>query len=149
VCVPGRLARGRGARRRRRVGAVGFTLIGGQITTIDLRLDPDKLEGLDDADDAPDPGPTYVHGAHSELNLLSSILGGQGPVAERIISEALSWPGVYREKGQFGSVVLRVGQRELGHLHGDAVVDVPLPPELQAQLVKDGVALGLASSRGS
>jgi hypothetical protein len=83
------------------------------------------------------------------LNLLSTILGGQGPVAERIISEALTWPGVYREKGQFGSIVLRVAQRELGHLRGDAVVEVPLSPELQAQLVKDGVALGLASSRGS
>jgi hypothetical protein len=56
---------------------------------------------------------------------------------------------VYREKGQFGSIVLRVAQRELGHLRGDAVVEVPLSPELQAQLVKDGVALGLASSRGS
>jgi Luciferase len=56
---------------------------------------------------------------------------------------------VYREKGQFGSIVLRVAQRELRHLRGDAVVEVPLSPELQAQLVKDGVALGLASSRGS
>ena len=28
--------------------------------------------------------------------------GRQGSVAERIISEALSWPGVYRAKGEFG-----------------------------------------------
>jgi hypothetical protein len=47
---------------------------------------------------------------------------------------------VYRASGHFGSVVLRVGQRELGHLHGDAVADVPLPPKLQAQLLKDGAA---------
>jgi hypothetical protein len=31
--------------------------------------------------------------------------------------------------------VLRVGRRELGHLHGDVVADVPLPPELQEQLL--------------
>jgi RNA polymerase sigma factor (sigma-70 family) len=73
-------------------GATGFTVRGGLITTIDLTLDPDKLEGS---------------------------------VAERIISEALSWPGVSRGEGHFGSVVLRLGSRELGHLHGDAVADVP------------------------
>ncbi len=44
---------------------------------------------------------------------------------------------MYREQGEFGSIVLRVGQRELGHLHGDAVADVPLPAKLQAQLVND------------
>ncbi len=32
---------------------------------------------------------------------------------------------MHRAKGQFGSVELRAGGRELGHLHGDAVVDVP------------------------
>jgi Family of unknown function (DUF5519) len=37
--------------------------------------------------------------------------------------------------------VLRVGRRELGHLRGDAVADVPLPPQLPDQLAKDEVAL--------
>ena len=46
-----------------------------------------------------------------------------------------------------GSVVLRVGQLELGHLHGDAVADVPLVPTLQDQLVKDGVLQLKAASR--
>ena len=46
---------------------------------------------------------------------------------------------MHQEKGPAGSVVLFVGRRELGHLHGDAVADVPLAPALQDQLVKDGV----------
>jgi hypothetical protein len=43
---------------------------------------------------------------------------------------ALSWPGVYRATGHFGSIELRVGERELGHLHGDTVADVWVPPQL-------------------
>jgi hypothetical protein len=88
------------------VGAVGFTLTSGLITTIDVSLDPHKVEGFD--------------------QLLSIAGGRQRSVAEWIISEALSWPGVHREKGEFGSVVLLVDQCELGHLHGDVVADVPL-----------------------
>jgi hypothetical protein len=72
--------------------------------------------------------------------LLSYVRTRRGSAAERIITEALSWPGVHRAKGQFGSVELRFGEHELGHLHGDAVADVPLPPELQDQLVNEAVA---------
>ena len=88
------------------LGAVGFAVSDGLITTVDFTLDPDKLEGLE--------------------SLLGDLRGGPGSVADRIINEVLSWPGVSREKGHLGSVVLRVGGRELGHLHGDAVADVPL-----------------------
>jgi hypothetical protein len=123
-------------------GAIGFTVTGGLITTIDLTLDPDKLEDPDDKGDARRPVLPHRREADGELSLLLSyVRGRQGSVAERIISEALSWPGVYRARGHVGSVVLRVGRRELGHLHGDAVADVPLAPNLQDQLVKDGVGL--------
>jgi RNA polymerase sigma-70 factor (ECF subfamily) len=98
-------------------GAVGFTVTGGLITTIDVTLDPDKLEG-------------------GELGPLGFGRGRRGSVAQRIVSEALSWPGVYRATGHFGSIELRVGDHELGHLHGDVVADVPVP----SQLVPDGVA---------
>ena len=109
--------------RRGLAGAIGFTITGGLITTLDLTIDPDKLEGFDGARD--------------------------GGVAERIISQALSWPGVHRATGHFGSVALRVSRHELGHLHGDAVVDVPLSPKLRDQLDKDGMALGHRSRPGS
>jgi len=38
-------------------------------------------------------------------------------------------------------VVLRLGRRELGHLHGDAVADVPLSPKQRDQNVNAGPAL--------
>jgi RNA polymerase sigma factor (sigma-70 family) len=127
--------------RQGQAGAIGFTVSGGLITTIDLTLDPDKLDGLDHTDDVQRADPRQGHGAPSEPGLRGFVLGREGPVAGRVVSEALSWPGVSRSKGHFGSVALRVGRRELGHLHGDAVADVPLSPELRDQLVKDGVAL--------
>jgi RNA polymerase sigma factor (sigma-70 family) len=104
--------------RRNPAGAMGFTVSGGLIATIDLILDPDQ-----------------------QLSLLDFFGARHGSVAERIISEALSWPGVSREKGHLGSVLLRVGRYELGHIHGDAVADVPASPELQDQLVRDGMGL--------
>jgi RNA polymerase sigma-70 factor (ECF subfamily) len=121
------------------LGAIGFTISGGQIATIDLTLDPDKLEGANQQDES---------GASDEQNrrdgevTLASLLGGRpGSAAERIIREALSWPGVSRAKGELGSVVLCVGQRELGHLHGDVVADVPLPRGLRDQVINEQVAL--------
>ncbi|HUA05308.1 MAG TPA: sigma-70 family RNA polymerase sigma factor [Solirubrobacteraceae bacterium] len=107
------------------LGAIGFTVTGDLITTIGLTLDPDKLEGSDQTEDGP-------------LDLLR-MRPGSG--AERIIRDVLGWPGAYRTKGEFGSVVLRFGERELGHLHGDAMADVPLAPGLPDHLVKGGVAL--------
>ena len=62
--------------------------------------------------------------------------------SERIIAVVAAWPGVSVGPGARGaSVAFRVGRRELGHLHGDAVADVALPPKLRDQLVKDDVAL--------
>jgi hypothetical protein len=62
---------------------------------------------------------------------------------------------VSREQGPVGSVVLRAGRRELGHLHGDAVVDVPLAAERDSDWVtvqlatEDGVQQALALLRGN
>ena len=45
---------------------------------------------------------------------------------KRIIEELTSWPGIRTEPGRFGATafVLETG-REVGHVHGDAVVDIP------------------------
>ena len=38
---------------------------------------------------------------------------------ERIIEEVTSWPGVERRLGRARRLSLRLGRREIGHLHGD------------------------------
>jgi RNA polymerase sigma-70 factor (ECF subfamily) len=105
-------------------GAIGFTISGGRIATIDLTINPGIL----------DP-------AASDSTLLSLLRARQDSGADRIVSEATGWPGVSRTQGELGSIVLSVAERELGHLHGDAVADVPLVPELRDQLVADDAAL--------
>jgi hypothetical protein len=58
----------------------------------------------------------------------------------RIRSEVESWPGVETGPGRFGSVRFTLGRRELGHLHGDDIADLPLRPDRKAELVAAGQA---------
>ncbi len=55
-----------------------------------------------------------------------------------LIDEVGSWDGVTLEEGRFSSTRFMVGRRELGHLHGDSVLDMPLPPQLKAELIERG-----------
>jgi len=71
---------------------------------------------------------------------LSHLRGRDGSAAQRIIAEALRWPGVERAAGHLGSVALLFDQRELGHLHGDVVADVPLPHGSPLGEIEDAAA---------
>lgn len=55
-----------------------------------------------------------------------------------IIEEVTSWPGVEIGEGNFGSVLFRVGRRELGHLHGDTLADLPFTRALRDELIARG-----------
>jgi hypothetical protein len=41
---------------------------------------------------------------------------------------------------RFGGVEFRVGRRELGHLHGEGLADLPFPVTVREQLVAEGRA---------
>ena len=51
-----------------------------------------------------------------------------------ITQAALSWPGVHGTHGRRGEWSLRVGRRELGHLHGDRVAHIGFPRSVGAEL---------------
>jgi hypothetical protein len=59
---------------------------------------------------------------------------------ERIAAEVEGWPGVESGPGRFGSLRFTVGRRELGHLHGEEIADLPLRPETARDLVAAGHA---------
>ncbi len=61
--------------------------------------------------------------------------------SERIRAEVESWDEVETGPGRFGSVRFTVGRRELGHLHGDSIADLPLRPEVARELIASGNAL--------
>ncbi len=62
------------------------------------------------------------------------------PPGERIRDAVLSWPGVTSAPHRFGGVELLLGRREIGHLHGDRLADLPFPRRVRDELVAAGVA---------
>jgi hypothetical protein len=59
---------------------------------------------------------------------------------EAIAAEVGSWEGVTSAPHRFGGVELRLGRRELGHIHGDSLVDLPFHRRLRDMLVETGRA---------
>lgn len=55
---------------------------------------------------------------------------------DRIVSKVTSWDGVSTGAGRFGSTRFLVGRRELGHLHGGSLLDLPLPPARKRELLE-------------
>jgi len=60
--------------------------------------------------------------------------------AQRIQIELLSWPRVEARPHRFGGTEYRIGKRELGHIHGDHLVDIPFPTKVRDEVVAAGLA---------
>lgn len=58
----------------------------------------------------------------------------------RIRRKVLGWPGVEEAPHRFGGVEFRLGRREIGHLHGDHLADLPFPVRVREELVREGRA---------
>ncbi len=63
-----------------------------------------------------------------------------GAVRDRIVKEVLGWPEVSQASHRFGGVEFRFRGSELGHLHGDALVDLPFPKRIRDDLIAAGRA---------
>ena len=61
-------------------------------------------------------------------------------IHQQIVREVSGWPGVTSAPHRFGGVEFRLGRRELGHLHGSRLADLPFPVRVREQLVADGKA---------
>ena len=58
-----------------------------------------------------------------------------------IAAALTAWPGVSARPHRFGGTEFIYGQRrEIGHTHGDQVVDIPLPTRLRDEVVAAGRA---------
>ena len=60
--------------------------------------------------------------------------------AQRITAAVSSWPEVEVGPHRLGGVEFRLGRRELGHLHGDRIADLPFPRRVRDELVTSGRA---------
>jgi len=63
------------------------------------------------------------------------------PNAQKTITQTLtSWEGVSTTPHRFGGVEYLLGTRELGHIHGDHLVDIPFPKKVRDEVVNSGLA---------
>src|SRR5215510_13416328 len=58
----------------------------------------------------------------------------------RITNEVMSWAGVTAQPHRFGGVEYVIGKREIGHIHGDYLVDIPFPKKIRDEIVAAGRA---------
>jgi len=63
-----------------------------------------------------------------------------GDIARQIEQTVANWPGVTVGPHRFGGIEFRVGRRELGHLHGDRLADLPYPVRVRDELIAAGKA---------
>lgn len=65
-----------------------------------------------------------------------SVLGARDAITEAV----LSWDGMIAAPHRFGGTEFRLGSREIGHIHGDRLVDIPFPSKVRDQVVAAGDA---------
>jgi hypothetical protein len=59
-------------------------------------------------------------------------------ILESIRKEIMSWAYVSAETHRFGGIEFRLNGRELGHIHGERLVDLPFPMKIRNELVNSG-----------
>jgi hypothetical protein len=50
------------------------------------------------------------------------------------------WKDVTAHPHRFGGVEYRIARREIGHVHGDRLVDIPFPTAVRDEIVAEGLA---------
>ncbi len=59
---------------------------------------------------------------------------------DRINEAVLAWTGVTAHPHRFGGTEYVLGRREIGHVHGNTLVDIPFPTKVHDELVAAGRA---------
>jgi hypothetical protein len=60
---------------------------------------------------------------------------------QTITAAVQGWEGVTTKPHRFGGTEYLLGTREIGHVHGDTLVDIPFPTRVKEELVAAGDAM--------
>ena len=60
---------------------------------------------------------------------------------ELIRDAVMSWPGVTSVPHRFGGIEYRYGRKEMGHVHGDRLADLPMPRRVHDEVIAAGRAV--------
>ena len=55
--------------------------------------------------------------------------------SKQIVDTLLTWQGIETHLHRFGGTEFRIGKREIGHIHGDSLVDIPFPKKIRDEIV--------------
>lgn len=65
-----------------------------------------------------------------------SVKGAQASITKAVAG----WTGITVQPHRFGGVEYMIGKREIGHIHGDQLVDIPFPKKVRDEIVAAGRA---------
>jgi hypothetical protein len=74
--------------------------------------------------------------AMSDMEIYMSVLDA----SKKIVETLLTWDGMETHPHRFGGTEFRIGRREIGHIHGDHLVDIPFPKKIRDEIVSAGEA---------
>ena len=60
--------------------------------------------------------------------------------SKQIVDTLLTWDGMETHPHRFGGTEFRIGKREIGHIHGDSLVDIPFSKKVRNEIVAAGEA---------
>jgi hypothetical protein len=60
--------------------------------------------------------------------------------SKQIVDTLLTWDGIEAHPHRFGGTEFCIGKREIGHIHGDSLVDIPFPKKVRDEIVAAGEA---------
>lgn len=60
--------------------------------------------------------------------------------SKQIVDTLLTREGIEAHPHRFGGTEFRIGKREIGHIHGDSLVDIPFPKKIRNEIVAAGEA---------
>jgi hypothetical protein len=58
--------------------------------------------------------------------------------AAAVRTAVAAWPGTRDRPHRFGGIAFLIGTREIGHVHGDRLLDVPFPRAVRDELIAAG-----------
>lgn len=61
-------------------------------------------------------------------------------IIDMIKKEILSWEGVTEKPHRFGGIEFNYKNKEIGHIHGETLADLPFPKSIRDDILKKGLA---------
>jgi Luciferase len=59
---------------------------------------------------------------------------------DKIKNSVIYWNGITFKSHRFGGIEFNLGKREIGHIHGDYLVDIPFTKKIKNEIISAGLA---------